>query len=144
MMRGSWRKAAALTLAAFAVLTAGGAGDATFDTILGDRWRNSELAPVRPASDAAFLRRARLKLTGKLPSPNEVRAFLRDRSPDKRAKLIDRLIASPEFADMMAMRYCQMFRVKSEFPIHMWPHAVQLFHEIFVPPVGMTIKGHIV
>ena len=128
MMRGSWRKAAALISAAFAVLTAGGAGDATFDTILGDRWRNSELDPVRPASDAAFLRRARLKLTGKLPSPNEVRAFLRDRSPDKRAKLIDRLIASPEFADMMAMRYCQMFRVKSEFPINMWPNAVQLFH----------------
>ena len=57
-----------------------------------------------------------------------MRSFLRDKSPDKRAKLIDRLIASPEFADMMAMRYCQMFRVKSEFPINMWPNAVQLFH----------------
>ena len=54
MIRRSWRKAAALTLAAFAVLAANGGGDATFDTILGDRWRNSELAPVRPASDATL------------------------------------------------------------------------------------------
>ena len=128
MMRETWRKTAALALAAFAVLTLRGAGDAAFDTLLTDRWRDAELSPVRPASDAAFLRRARLKITGRLPSPGEVRAFLRDKSPDKRAKLIDRLIASPEFADMMAMRYCQMFRVKSEFPINMWPNAVQLFH----------------
>ena len=127
-MREIWRKTAMLALAAFAVLTVRGAGDAAFNTRLTDRWRDAELAPVRPASDAAFLRRARLKLTGRLPSPGEVRAFMRDRSPDKRAKLVDRLIASPEFADMMAMRYCQMFRVKSEFPINMWPNAVQLFH----------------
>ena len=128
MMLKTWRKALILMLAAFAASVGRGAGDAAFDTVLVDRWRDAELAPVRPASDAAFLRRARLKLTGKLPTPGEVRAFLRDRSPDKRAKLIDRLIASPEFADMMAMRYCQMFRVKSEFPINMWPNAVQLFH----------------
>lgn len=128
MMREIWLKTAALLLAAFAFLTVRGGGDSRFDTVLQDRWRNAELTPVRPASDEAFLRRARLKLTGRLPSPGEVRAFVRDRSPDKREKLIDRLIASPEFADMMAMRYCQIFRVKSEFPINMWPNAVQLFH----------------
>ena len=130
MMRESWRKTAVPLLAAFAFIAspARGAGDATFNAVLERRWNEAELAPVRPASDAAFLRRARLKLTGKLPSPGEVRAFVRSRDPDKRAKLIDRLINSPEFADMMAMRYCQMFRVKSEFPINMWPNAVQLFH----------------
>ena len=125
------RRIAALLLAASALLSAvpaRGAGDATFDSVLEGSWRRADLSPVAPASDAAFLRRARLKLTGRLPSPGEVRAFVRSRDPDKRAKLIDRLIASPEFADMMAMRYCQMFRVKSEFPINMWPNAVQLFH----------------
>jgi len=111
-----------------AVATARGGGDPAFDSALERRWSKVELTPVPPASDAAFLRRARLKLTGRLPSADEVRAFLRDRSPDKREKLVDRLIDSPEFADMMAMRYAQMFRVKSEFPINMWPNAVQLFH----------------
>ena len=129
MIREFWRKSAGALLAAFALsAVAHGAGDATFNSALERSWREADLAPVRPASDAAFLRRARLKLTGKLPSPGEIRAFVRDRDPDKRAKLIDRLIASQEFADMMAMRYCQMFRVKSEFPINMWPNAVQLFH----------------
>lgn len=128
MMRENWRKAAALLLAAFAVLTARGVGDSRFNTVLYDRWRDAELASVRRASDEVFLRRARLKLTGRLPSPGEVRAFVRDPSPDKRAKLIDRLIDSPEFSDLMAMRYCQIYRVKSEFPINMWPNAVQLFH----------------
>ena len=128
MMRGTWLGIAALALTALPLLPARGAGDAAFDRALRESWKAAGLSPVRQASDAAFLRRARLKLTGKLPHPGEVRAFLRDQSPDKRAKLIDRLIRSPEFSDMMAMRYCQMFRVKSEFPINMWPNAVQLFH----------------
>ena len=106
----------------------GAGGDAKFNAALRNSWQNAGLSPVRPASDAAFLRRARLKLTGRLPSPDEIRKFLRDKSPNKRARLVERLINSPEFSDMMAMRYCQMFRVKSEFPINMWPNAVQLFH----------------
>ena len=86
------------------------------------------LHPVRRADDATFLRRAYLTLAGKLPYPGEVRAFLRDNSPRKRAEMIDMLLDSPDFATVMAMRYCQMYRVKSEFPINMWPNAVQLFH----------------
>jgi len=128
MMRGIWRILAVFLPAAAAVLPLHGAGNPTFNAALERGWSKVELTPVPPASDAAFLRRARLKLTGRLPSAAEVRAFLRDGSPDKREKLIDRLIDSPEFADMMAMRYAQMFRVKSEFPINMWPNAVQLFH----------------
>ena len=105
-----------------------GDGGAKFYSRLRKSWKQAGLSPVRAASDAAFLRRARLKLTGRPPAPDEVRRFLDDKSPDKRVRLIARLIDSPEFADMMAMRYCQMFRVKSEFPINMWPNAVQLFH----------------
>jgi hypothetical protein len=50
------------------------------------------------ASDAEFLRRAYLDLTGKIPSVAEARTFLADRSPDRRQVLIDRLLASPEHA----------------------------------------------
>jgi Protein of unknown function (DUF1549) len=63
--------------------------------------REMKKAGVRPApltTDEQFLRRVSLDLTGKLPAPADVTAFLADRSPDKRAKLIDRLLDSPEFA----------------------------------------------
>ena len=103
-------------------------GDPAFNALLKKRWKAAGLAPVKRADDATFLRRAYLKLNGRPPAPDEVLAFLGDRSPDKRARLIERLLYSPRFADMMAMRYAQTFRVKSEFPINMWPNAVQLFH----------------
>ena len=44
------------------------------------------------ADDEAFLRRVSLDLTGKLPGPEEIRAFLADRDLEKRAKQIDRLL----------------------------------------------------
>lgn len=61
---------------------------------------NRELAlpaglQIPPASDAEFLRRAALDLTGMPPSAADARAFLADQSPDKREKLIDRLLQSP-------------------------------------------------
>lgn len=52
-----------------------------------------------PADDLAFLRRVTLDTVGVVPSPEEVRAFLADTSPDKRTKLIDRLLADPRWAD---------------------------------------------
>jgi hypothetical protein len=53
--------------------------------------------PAPPVDDAAFLRRVRLDLTGHVPSVDEIRAFLADAGPDRRARLVDRLLASPEF-----------------------------------------------
>src|SRR5205085_5343941 len=50
------------------------------------------------ADDEAFLRRVSLDLTGKLPGPEEVRAFVADPAADKRAKLIDRLLQSEAHA----------------------------------------------
>ena len=55
-----------------------------------------------PADDASFLRRITLDLTGTIPSAADVRTFLDDRSPDKRVKAIDRLLASPGYVRHMA------------------------------------------
>jgi len=84
-------------------------------------------APV-PCSDAVFLRRAHVDLIGTLPTPTEVNAFLRDADPDKRARLIDALMERDEFADYWALKWCDLLRVKSEFPINLWPNAVQAYH----------------
>lgn len=57
-------------------------------------------AGVQPAdvcNDEDFLRRASLDITGQLPTPSDVHAFRADTAPGKRAALIERLLASPEF-----------------------------------------------
>ena len=113
-----------------------GAGLADLERALKAMAQERSLCPVRRADDATFLRRAYLTLAGKLPHPGEVRDFLRDNSPRKRAEIIDMLLDSPDFARLMGMRYCQIYRVKSEFPINMWPNAVQLFHSYLVDAAG--------
>lgn len=79
-------------------------------------------------SDAVFLRRAYLDVIGTLPTPQETRKFLADRDPDKRSALIEHLLGRPEFADYWAMKWGDVLRVKAEFPINLWPNAVQTYH----------------
>ena len=86
------------------------------------------IAPARLASDAVFVRRAYLDAIGTLPTADEARAFIEDRDADKRAALIERLLMRDEFADYWAMKWCDTLRVKSEFPINLWPNAVQAYH----------------
>jgi hypothetical protein len=56
-----------------------------------------------PSTDTEFLRRVTLDLTGEVPSPDDVKAFLADTSADKRTKAIDRLLASDAFVDRWTM-----------------------------------------
>lgn len=90
--------------------------------------RERKIEPANLCSDAVFIRRVFLDVIGTLPTGREVRAFLDDRRPDKRAALIEALLARPEFADYWALRWCDVLRVKAEFPINLWPNAVQAYH----------------
>ena len=58
-------------------------------------WSEEGLRPVRDADRSALIRRVTFDLTGLPPTPEEVDAFLADRSPDAYARLVDRLLASP-------------------------------------------------
>ena len=86
------------------------------------------IRPARPCSDAAFVRRVHLDVIGTLPTAEVARAFLADRNPDKRIQLIDRLLTRPEFADYWALKWSDLLRLKSEFPINLWPNAAQAYH----------------
>ena len=55
-----------------------------------------------PADKTTLIRRATLDLTGLLPTPEEVDAFLTNKTPDAYEKLIDRLLASPRYGEHMS------------------------------------------
>jgi hypothetical protein len=86
------------------------------------------IEPAHVCSDAVFVRRVYLDAIGTLPTAAEAREFLRDRNPEKRRVLIDRLLTRPEFADYWTLKWSDLLRVKAEFPINLWPNAAQAYH----------------
>ncbi len=69
--------------------------------------------PSPDCSDAVFIRRASLDAAGILPTPEEVRKFLADKSPDKRARLIDALLQRSEFVDYWAYKWSDLLLVST-------------------------------
>ena len=80
------------------------------------------------AADFLVCRRLYLDICGRLPTPEEVTDYTSSRDVRKQAKLVDRLLETDDYADYWAMRYCDFLRVKSEFPINLWPNAVYVYH----------------
>jgi hypothetical protein len=76
-------------------------------------WKKLETLRITPSErvdDARFLRRAHLDIIGRLPTLDEVRAFLADADPNKRTAVIDRLLARPEYADHWANKWADLLR----------------------------------
>lgn len=72
------------------------------DAAVGAKCRESGI-PLSPrATDAEFLRRAYLDIVGKIPTGDRARAFLESADPEKRSKLVDELLASPDYGRHMA------------------------------------------
>ncbi len=88
-------------------------GDNPVDEDIDALLRTLRLAPVPPADDATFLRRARLALTGRLPSPEEVRELVTGSDPRRRMAVIDRLLGSEDFVDYWTYRLSLLLRIRS-------------------------------
>ena len=86
------------------------------------------IEPANLCSDAVFFRRVYIDVIGTLPEPMAVRQFLQDSAPGKRAALVDALMEREEFADYWSLKWCDLLRVKAEFPVNLWPNAVQAYH----------------
>jgi Protein of unknown function (DUF1553)/Protein of unknown function (DUF1549) len=74
---------------------------AVIDRHVGDTLKAHKVPPAPRADDATFFRRVNLVLAGRVPVPSEVRLFVADTDPDKRAKVIDKLLASAAYANHM-------------------------------------------
>lgn len=83
------------------------------DQLVGDKLLKLRILPSELCSDDEFLRRATIDIAGMLPTEEEYHEFLADAAADKRARLIDRLLARKEFSEIWAMKWSQWLMVKS-------------------------------
>jgi WD40 repeat protein len=75
-----------------------------------DRLKTLGILPSETCTDGELLRRAYLDIVGTLPTPAQSREFLDSTDPQKRSKLIDRLLADPRYADVWAQKWADLLR----------------------------------
>jgi len=90
------------------------------------------IPPSQVCSDSEFIRRASLDTIGTLPTADEVRAFLVDTAVDKREKLIDKLLARPEYVDYWTYRWSDVLMINGNL---LRPDAVKAYYS--------WLKGHV-
>lgn len=90
------------------------------------------IPPSPLCDDATFLRRAYLDTIGVLPTADEARAFLADGATDKRERVIDQLLARPEFVDYWTYKWSDLLLLSGE---RLRPKALQAYYD--------WIRGHV-
>ena len=87
------------------------------DKLIDTKLQRLKIQPSAVVDDATFLRRASLDLTGQIPTPKAVQAFTADRtaSHQKRAKLIDQLIASPAYVDHWTVKWGDLLQSSRKY-----------------------------
>ncbi|MCS7026488.1 MAG: DUF1549 and DUF1553 domain-containing protein [Bryobacteraceae bacterium] len=84
--------------------------------------------PAPLSSDAEFLRRVSLDLTGRIPTPEEAEAFFEDHTPNKRQLLIEKLLASPAYVDQFTLYFGNRFEVTSGYYSYIGLTGRNVFH----------------
>ena len=98
------------------------------DQLVQRRLKELRLKPAREADHRVLARRLHFDLVGLPPAPEEVAAFERDRSPDAYDRLVDRLMASPNYGERMAIgwldvvRFADTIGYHSDVPRNIWPY----------------------
>ena len=87
--------------------------------------RSLRMNPSPVCDDAAFVRRVYLDLLGVIPSGGSAQAFVADADPEKREKLVERLLAREEFADFWTLKWADLLRIEER---QLDANGVQLFH----------------
>jgi hypothetical protein len=98
------------------------------DTLVFSNLKQVGIPPSPVCDDATFLRRASLDIAGRLPTVEESRAFLSSQASDKRDRLIESLLGSPDYADYFANKWTAVLRNKRDdtsditanFAFHSW------------------------
>ncbi len=78
------------------------------------QWKQLGSVPSARADDATFIRRATIDICGTLPTPNEVTEYVADQRPDKKLRLIDRLLERPEYASYFAQKWADILQNRGQ------------------------------
>jgi Protein of unknown function (DUF1553)/Protein of unknown function (DUF1549)/Bacterial Ig-like domain (group 2) len=84
------------------------------------------LKPSPAAGDATFVRRAFLDTIGRLPTPEEARAFVNDTAPGKHERLAELLLARPEFIDYWTYKWADVLLITGS---KLRPDAIAAYHK---------------
>ena len=82
----------------------------SIDSYIYADFQKNGITPAPMTTDWEFIRRVTLDLTGRIPTPADVLNFVAGTDPQKRAKLIDQLLASPQWVDKWTMFYGDLFK----------------------------------
>jgi hypothetical protein len=82
------------------------------DRLIGEQFKKAGLKPALLISDERFIRRVYLDVTGRLPMPADIKEFLADQRPDRRARLIDKLLTSEDYAEHWAIYWREVIASK--------------------------------
>lgn len=104
------------------------------DDLVWQKLQRLNITPSPVCDDHTFIRRATTDICGRIPTQEEVQAFLADSSPDKRSRLVDHLLQQPDFADFWANKWVDLLRpnpyrvgIKAVFNYDHWIR--QSFHD---------------
>jgi hypothetical protein len=106
----------------------------SIDEAVAAKLRRLNIAPSGLSSDEEFLRRVTIDAIGSLPTPDQVRAFLADRRPDKRSRRIDELLTHPRHAALWASKFCDITGCNVDTmdgPTDVRPKLAQMWHDWF-------------
>src|SRR5262249_17463032 len=87
---------------------------AFIDEAINAKLKKLQINPSPICDDETFVRRVCLDIVGVPPTVEEYRGFTADKSPDKRARLIDRLLERKEFPEVWAMKWADLLRIESD------------------------------
>jgi Protein of unknown function (DUF1549)/Protein of unknown function (DUF1553) len=89
------------------------AENSDIDRCVDNKLRKLRIAPSPICSDEVFLRRASIDITGTLPSVDDYKRFMADKSPDKRARLVDEFLSRKEFVEIWMMKWAELLQIRT-------------------------------
>lgn len=83
------------------------------DSLVHDKLHKLRIVPSELCTDEEFLRRAAIDIVGQLPTPAEYAAFINDKDPQKRSKVVDTFLERKEFTEMWVMKWSELLQIRS-------------------------------